>query len=163
MIEIVRTTRIAATPAEVWSMLADFGAIAEWATNVDHSCLLSDQAGGEETSRRIQTGRTTLVERIQEWRPASESEQSARLAYRIEGLPPVVKSVINTWSVEAAGQGSTVSLTSRIDAGPRPPQQLVAKAIGRKLGQASDEMLAGLAFRAAAQADEPSEAKGSTP
>ncbi|MCP5025671.1 MAG: SRPBCC family protein, partial [Actinomycetia bacterium] len=87
MIELARSIEIAAPPAEVWGVLSDFGAIGRWAANVDHSCLMSGQAEGPGAVRRIQTGRNTIVERVAEWEPGST------LSYRIEGLPPVVKSV----------------------------------------------------------------------
>ena len=141
MIEVVRSTDVAASPDDVWAVLSDFGAIGAWADNVDHSCLLSEQTGGVGTARRIQTGRTTLVERVVAWEPPST------LSYVLEGLPPVVQSAVNTWHVYGAEDGSRVSLTSRVDAGPRPPQKVVAKVVGRKLAQASDVMLAGLAAR----------------
>lgn len=141
MIEVVRTADVAAAPAQVWAVLSDFGAISGWADNVDHSCLLSDQTQGVGTARRIQTGRTTLVERVDVWEPPST------LSYGLEGLPPVVQSAHNTWHVYGIDGGSRVSLTTRVDAGARPPQRLVAKAVGSKMAQASDVMLAGLAHR----------------
>jgi hypothetical protein len=144
VIEVVRTADVPAAPADVWAVLSDFGAISAWAANVDHSCLMSDQTEGVGTARRIQTGRTTLVERVLAWQPPST------LSYAFEGLPPVVSSATNTWHVYAIEDGSRVSLTTRVDAGPRPPQKLIAKAVGRKMAQASDEMLAGLAARAPA-------------
>ena len=149
MTEVVRSRRIEAGVDEVWAALADFGTIARWAGNVDHSCLMSEQPGDVGAVRRIQTGRTVLVERVTEWSPPGASTERIGLAYRIEGLPPVVRSVVNRWTVEPDGSGadqsvSNVSLASDIDAGPRPPQQLAARAIGRRFGSAGDEMLAGL-------------------
>lgn len=145
MTEVVRRRRIEADPDEVWAALADFGAIARWVDDVDHSCLMTDQIDGIGTTRRIQVGRTTLVERVVEWEPPTV------LAYAIEGLPPVLRSVVNRWMIEpnegATAPGNptvTVSLTSTIDAGPRPPQHLVAWAVGRRLGSTSDDLLAGL-------------------
>lgn len=140
MTAVERRRSIAASPETVWAVLADFGAIAGWAGNVDHSCLLSDRPTGVGAVRRIQTGRTTVVETVTEWQPGEA------LAYTIEGLPPVVRSVVNRWTIEPAADtgGADVTLTSTIDTGPRPPQRLVAKAIGRRLAAASDEMLAGL-------------------
>lgn len=73
-----------------------------------------------------------------EWQPGET------LAYSIEGLPPVVRSVTNTWRLDGAGSATTVTLTSAIDAGPRPPQQLIARVVGKSLVKASREMLAGL-------------------
>ena len=138
MAEIQETTTIARSPNDVWATLADFGAIGRWAPNVDHSCLAAQQGDGVGAVRRVQVGRNALLERVAEWEPGH------KLAYSIEGLPPVVRSVINTWELEGSGAATTVTLTSRIDTGPRPPQQVVARVFGRVLGKASREMLAGL-------------------
>ncbi len=146
MTTVERTTSVPARPADVWAVLADFGSISAWAPNVDHSCLLSEQDSGVGTRRRIQTGRMTVVETVSTWEPA------VVLSYSLTGLPRVIRSVTNTWRLEAAAGGTQVTLTSEIDAGPRPPQQLVAKAVGRKLGDASDQMLAGIATHLDAKA-----------
>lgn len=132
-------------PAEaVWAVLADFAAISSWASNVDHSCVLREPEVGEMvgTTRRIQTGRTTLVERITLWDPA------AALAYDIEGLPPVLRRVTNRWDLAPGGaRSTTVRLTTTVDAGPRPPQRLIAAIAGRVVARQSDVMLDGLAER----------------
>ena len=136
---MVERTGVIAAPSEaVWSVLADFGAISSWAPNVDHSCLMSEQRDGVGTVRRIQTGRTTLVETVTTWEPG------ATLAYRITGLPPVVKAVTNTWRVGASGDATLVVLSTEVDTGPRPPQQVIAKAVGRRLATASEQMIGGL-------------------
>jgi len=143
-----RTATVDADLTAVWDVLADFGAISRWAANVDHSCLLAEMpASADEASdltgvtRRIQTGRTALVERITAWSPPSH------LAYRIEGLPPVLRSVTNEWQlapVRGAPGRTDVTLTSHVDAGPRPPQQLIARLAAKRLTGASEEMLQGL-------------------
>ena len=148
MIHVSRTTTVDADLTAVWDTLADFGAISRWAPNVDHSCLLVHMpASADETSdltgvtRRIQTGRTVLVERLTAWSPP------ARLAYRIEGLPPVLRSVTNEWElapVTGARGRTNVTVTSHVDAGPRPPQQLIARVAAKRLAGASEEMLQGL-------------------
>lgn len=135
---MIRSADVSAPPREVWAVLGDFGTISRWADNVDHSCLMTEQAEGVGAVRRIQTGRTAVVERVVTWEPPSI------LTYSLEGLPPIVKAATNTWVVEATPSGSHVSLISRVDAGPGPPQRVVATALGRKLAQASDVMLAGL-------------------
>ncbi len=146
MPDVVRTRTIAVGPEDVWPVLADFAAISAWADNVDHSCILepgdASEAATVGMARRIQTGRTTLVERIVTCDPPTT------LAYEIEGLPPRIRSVTNRWDLEPGAPGSTVvSLTSTVDIGPRPPQQLAARVLGRVLGRQSDVMLAGLADR----------------
>ena len=143
---VERTRSIAASPDDVWAVLSDFAVISKWAPNVDHSCLLSEQADGVGTVRRIQTDRATIVETIETWEPGST------LSYRITGLPPIINSVTNTWQLEADGHATRVTLTSEVDAGTRPPQQLIAKAVGKRLAGASEQMLDGLTrHREAAQ------------
>lgn len=139
MTEVERRRTVAASPGAVWTLLADYGGIVAWASNVDHSCLLTDQESGVGAVRRIQSGRTALVETVRSWVPDEE------LSYEITGLPKVVRSVVSTWRIVPDDAGSVVTLTSAIDAGPRPPQRLIAKIAGRKLAEAADEMLAGLA------------------
>ncbi len=137
--EIIERTRTLAVRAdEVWAVLSDFGAISSWASNVDHSCLLTDQPDGVGAVRRIQTGRTTLRETVETWQPPTT------LGYRISGLPPVVRSLTNTWHLAANGERTQIVLRTEIDAGPRPPQRLVAKVVSRRLAAASDQMLDGL-------------------
>ncbi|NBV74348.1 MAG: SRPBCC family protein, partial [Actinobacteria bacterium] len=43
MIHIERSSEIAATPSEIWEVLADFGALASWVPMIQHTCPLSDQ------------------------------------------------------------------------------------------------------------------------
>jgi hypothetical protein len=143
MTSVSRTAAIAAAPHVVWNVLADFGAIVTWAPNVDHSCLLTEQPTGVGSARRIQAGRTTLVETVTEWSPPAAGEPGV-LAYRLDGLPRVVRSVTNRWELTPSGTGTSIVLTSTVDAGARPPQRLVARLVGRRLAAASDEMIAGL-------------------
>lgn len=138
MATVERSATVDASPERVWALLSDFAAISHWAPNVDHSSMMTDQVDGVGAVRRIQTAGATVLETVESWKPGLE------LAYRITGLPPVIKELTNTWHIEPAATGTHVSLTTTIDAGPRPPQQLVARAVGRKLGEASDQMLAGL-------------------
>ncbi|HEY5662986.1 MAG TPA: SRPBCC family protein [Ilumatobacter sp.] len=133
-------TRVVASPSErVWDVLAAFERIAEWAPEVDHSSLLTEHGSGVGAVRRVQLGRMVLTETVRTWQAGSG------LSYTIAGLPPVVRSVVNTWQLEPASDGTLVVLTTEIDAGPRPPQLLIARAVGRRLGAAGDSMLAGLA------------------
>ena len=143
MTNVERSGTIGVTPSEVWAVLSDFAAISTWAPNVDHSCLLTEQETGIGTARRIQTGRTTLIETVVTW-SAPTTDSPGALSYSLAGLPKVVRSVTNTWSLMNDRAGTAVTLTSTIDTGPRPPQKVVAKVVGRKLAAASDEMIAGL-------------------
>ncbi|MFP5322868.1 MAG: SRPBCC family protein [Acidimicrobiia bacterium] len=140
MTAVVRRTATAAVaPEAVWAVLADFGGLARWAPDVDHACLLHDGELAPGQVRRVQVGRTTLLEVV------DVAEPGRRLGYRIEGLPPVLRSVRNEWVLEPAAVGTAISLTTTVDAGPRPPQRLVARLVARRLAKASDSMLDGLA------------------
>ncbi len=138
MASVERGGQIGAPVEVVWRVLADFASISSWAPGVDHSCLLTERSSGVGIERRIQTGRTTLREQVHVWEP------EAVLSYRIIGLPSVVDSVTNTWRLESIDDSTSVTLTSDVDCGRRPPQQLVAKLVGRRLAAASEQMIEGL-------------------
>jgi uncharacterized protein YndB with AHSA1/START domain len=139
MVLIRRSTAIPREPAQVWTALAEFDAISLWAPNVDHSCLMTEQAEGVGTVRRIQTGRMTVRETVIAYEPGRV------LGYEISGLPKAIDSVTNTWTLEPDGAATRVTLTTEIVPGPRPPHRAVARAVGKALGDASDQMLEGLA------------------
>ena len=138
MVEVVEALTIRQPASVVWAVLADFEAISRWAPNVDHSCSTTSTADGVGATRRIQSGRNTLLETLTEWGPERV------LAYSIAGLPPVVRSVTNTWRLDDLGAVTEVTLTSTIDTGPRPPQMVVGRVVGRVLAKASRQMLDGL-------------------
>lgn len=140
---ISRSRTIAAPPQAVWDVLADFGRLSSWAANVDHSCLLEHGADGAApgTSRRVQVGRDTLVERITEFAPPEA------LAYDIEGLPRRIRRVANRWTLEPAGGSTRVTLTSTVDIGSNPVAGIAEHAMCRFMAKQSDTMLAGLARR----------------
>ncbi len=145
MITTERTRTIPARQSRVWDVLADFDRLAVWADNADHTCWLDEPADDGRMigrARRVQAGRVVLVERITVWEPP------ARLAYDLGGLPPVVKSAVNEWRLVADpsdGNRTIVTLATHVDCGPRPPQQLIARLVGKRLAKASDVMLVGLA------------------
>jgi uncharacterized protein YndB with AHSA1/START domain len=142
MAETSRTRVIAAPPDVVWRVLADFGALSSWARNVDHSCLLEHGPDPIGTSRRVQVGENTFVERI------TEFTAPHALAYDIEGLPPKLGRVSNRWSLTPTGTGSTeVTLTSSVQIGKNPVARLAEKAACQVLAKQSDPMLAGLAAK----------------
>jgi len=108
MPEITKKINIASSVSEVWDVLASFESISDWAGNVSHSCLLSDQFVGVGTCRRIQTGNSSVTEHVTRW------EELRHLSYEIRGLPPVFKHVLNTWSLEPSKVGVQLSLTIEI-------------------------------------------------
>ena len=124
-------------------MLADFGSISAWASNVDHSCLLEhgDDPAAVGTSRRVQVGRDTLVERI------TDSVAPTTLRYSIEGLPRPLGRVANRWTITPFGDSTAVTLTSTVDIGGNPLARVAEKAACRFMAKQSDVMLAGLARR----------------
>ncbi len=140
---ISRSRVIAAAPRAVWDVLADFGALSSWAGNVDHSCLLEHAAVGTAvgTSRRVQVGRETLVERI------TEMTAPAALAYDIEGLPRRLRRVATRWTLTPAGGSTEVTLTNTVDIGANPLAGVAERAMCRYLAKQSDALLAGLAAR----------------
>jgi uncharacterized protein YndB with AHSA1/START domain len=142
--DIQRTRTIAARPQEIWDILADFGSLSSWADNADHSCILfhGPDGGPMGTARRVQIKRDALVERITEFDPPRA------LAYDIEGLPSRLRRVTNRWTLAArAGDSTAVTLTSTVEIGPRPPQELAERIVCRFVARQSDSMLAGLAKR----------------
>lgn len=144
MADIHRTRTIAARVCEIWDVLADFGSIASWAGNVDHSCILFSGPDGAPvgSARRVQVKRDALVERITEFDPPRA------LAYDLEGLPRRVRRVTNRWTLAPdATDATAVTLTSTIEIGSRPAQRLAERILCRFLARQSDVMLVGLANR----------------
>jgi uncharacterized protein YndB with AHSA1/START domain len=141
--DISRTRTITATPQAIWDVLADFGALSSWSANADHSCILNHGPDGHElgTTRRVQVGRNTLVERIEEFDPPTA------LAYGIEGLPARLRNVVNRWTLRPSGGATAVTLTSRVDIGAGPLAQAAEWVICRGMAKESDSMLTGLAER----------------
>lgn len=135
-------TATAASPVEAaWAVLAAFDRIADWAPRVDHSSHLRGPATGVGATRRVQVGRTVLVEEVVAWEPEH------RLAYRIEGLPPRLGRLTTTWSLDPTAGGTRVTVSTTVDAGPRPPQQVAARIAARVIGRANRGLLAGLVER----------------
>ena len=144
MATITRIRTLAAPAERVWEVLADFGAISRWAPNVDHSCVLEhpgDAGIAAGTTRRVQVGRDTLVERIVTVTPP------AVLAYDIEGLPKRLRRVVNQWTLEPAGGGTDVTLTTTVEIAANPIAHIAERALCRFMAKQSDTMLAGLAAR----------------
>lgn len=134
-----------APPPAVWKRLAAFDRIAEWSAEVDHSSFMTTREEGLGTVRRVQVGTLTVLEEVVEWEP----EQT--LAYELQGLPPVVSRVVNSWEIVADGAGSRVSLTVDVTPGPKPPMRLAAKLLARRMASTNEKLLAGLV--AAAERD----------
>lgn len=141
--DISRSRTIAAQPQAIWDVLADFGALSSWADGVDHSCILNHGPDGGPlgTTRRVQVGPNTLVERITEFDPP------ATLAYDIEGLPARLRKVANRWTLRPVGAHTAVALISTVEVGTGRPARMAEWVALRVLAKQSDALLAGLAQR----------------
>ena len=141
--DLSRSRTITAPPQLIWAVLADFGSLSAWVDDVDHSCLLALGPGGAATgtTRRVQVGRNVLVERITEFDPA------VALAYRVEGLPRRLRTVVNRWTLRAAGTSTEVTVTSRVEIGAGPVAGAAEWVVCRSMAKLSESMLAGLARR----------------
>ena len=140
-VDVQRTRLVRAGRDRVWATLADFGAIGAWAPNVDASSLVGDGPLGVGSARRVRVGLLRLREQVVRSVPPSE------LAYRIEGLPGVVRGVVNAWRLDPVCDGTRVTLTTTIEARAWPGGKLAAQLLGIQLGRASEAMLSGLAER----------------
>lgn len=143
MTSITRARTFSAPVDAVWEVLSDFGAISSWAPNVDHSCLLEHTGDPTAigTSRRVQVGRSALVERI------TESSPPHVLAYKIEGLPRRLGRLANRWVVAASGPATLVMLTSTVQIADNPVARAAEHVVCRVMVTQSDAMLDGLAQR----------------
>lgn len=140
VIPVASCTRTIHAPTEhVWSVLARFDRIVDWADDVVHSEAMTDPPFGVGAARRVQVRRLTLVETVLVW------DEGSALAYTIQGLPPVVDRIVNRWDLEPAGPDhTTVTTTIDITPGPRPPMRVAAAIVTRVMGRANAKMLAGL-------------------
>lgn len=129
---------IAAQQQAIWDVLADFGALSSWVDKIDHSSVLNARPEVLGTTRRVQVGRTVLVERI------TEFEAPSVLAYAIEGLPERMGRLTNRWTLQPSGAGTEVTVTSTVDP-VGAVSALTAGVTARVLAKQSDAMLAGLA------------------
>ena len=137
MAEVTRSLTIAAPREAVWAVLADFDRIVDWAHDVDHSCLLTDQASGVGAVRRVQQGANTVTETVVDW------DEPVRLAYRIDGLPPLFRRVTNRWDLADDGDGTRASLTVEV-VPVRLPSTVVARLAARMVGRVNARMLSDL-------------------
>ncbi len=121
----------------VWATLAHFEDVARWGRGVSQSNLLTEAPSGLGAVRRVQVGRAALRETIVAWEPLQE------LGYTIEGLPAIVRSAANTWTLAAAGTGASTRVTLSGEVETRAGR-LLDKVVARKIGSANVELLAGL-------------------
>lgn len=140
---ICRSRTVPAKIQSVWDVLADFGAISAWVPDVDHSCLLRR----DPVSRRVQVGRTVVVERITEFEPPH------LLGYDIEGLPRRLGRIHTNWRLVPSGHHTIATVTNTVDIGTNVVAQLAERGACHALAHRSDTILAGLAKRMEASID----------
>ena len=116
MATITRQVRIDASKEKTWEVLADFGAVANWAPTILQSHSTTEANGGVGAERTCEHEKMGwLVERITAW------DEGSSLSYDVvEGLPFPMKSLNNVWSVRADGVGAVVTVTMdfRMGLGP---------------------------------------------
>ena len=135
-----RSRTIHAPTDVVWSALARFDRIVDWAPDVDHSEATTKPATGEGAGRRVQVKRLVLIEVVTEW------VEESTMAYTIEGMPFPADRVVNRWELERAGpEHTTVTVTIDITPEPTPWSRLLAPIAALSLGRANAQMLGGLA------------------
>ena len=142
MTEVLHSRSLAAPIDVVWSVLADFPRLAEWAPMITHSSAMTQNREGVGAVRRVAIGRTIVLERITEWEPGKV------LAYELEGLPRIIASVSNRWVLVADAASTTVSLTTLVEPGPRPPMKAAAAVAARRIGATNKSLLDGLVIEA---------------
>ncbi|MCA9676008.1 MAG: sulfatase-like hydrolase/transferase [Kofleriaceae bacterium] len=131
-----RRAVVTLSPAQVWTRLADFGAIARWFDDASHSSLLTAKGSGEGARRRVQLPAVTLVETVVVWEPGRA------LAYDVVGLPPIVKAARNRWDLTPAGVGTRVELTMELELAAGALGRLAYKvALGRVFARSAERLL----------------------
>ncbi len=107
MPEITRQVKINTPKEKTWEILADFGAVSNWAPAVTESHITTEAKRGVGAIRIFDHTRMgNIEEEIVAW------EEGSSLSYDfIKGLPMPMKSLNNTWSISAEGDGSVVTLT----------------------------------------------------
>ncbi len=136
---VSRSRLIAAPPEEVFATLAAFDQISRWAKNITHASYTTASTEGPGTTRRVQSGRVTLLETVTEWEPP------VRLAYSLVGLPKIAGEVINRWELAPAAGDTRATLSSTLDPGRSLAGRLVAAVLARVLSRVADQLLDGLA------------------
>lgn len=154
MASVTRHRMIPATSPDIWEVLADFGDLARWVPDIDHSELTTRPVGAADDhgdvidrgldpasalTRRVQTGRIVLLEHVALWDPPHA------MTYEIQGLPRFVQRAQNSWRIDPVGPSCDVSITSTVSTGSRPPSAALAKVVCRVLAKVSDQLLDGLA------------------
>ena len=96
MPEIVRQIDVDAPVAAVWRVLADFGAVADWAPDVLDARCTTDARSGVGCARVVTASNGTTIEEV-----VTAWNEGRSLTFAVPGgLARVVGSLAETWSVE---------------------------------------------------------------
>ena len=141
MPEITRQVKINAPREKTWEILADWGAVSNWAPTITESHTTTEAKRGVGSIRSCDhTQMGNIEEEIVAW------EEGTSLSYDvIKGLPMPMKSLNNTWSISAEGDGSVVTLTMDFGMKFGPLGALMAAlAVRRMMNKEMGLTLAGL-------------------
>ncbi len=116
MTQLSRQIKIDAPTEKVWEILADFGAVSNWAPTISESQSTTEATRGVGAERGCEHEKMGHIEeRITEW------DEGTSISYEvIKGLPFPMKSLNNTWSVSDAGDGAVVTVTMDFRMGMGP-------------------------------------------
>jgi carbon monoxide dehydrogenase subunit G len=98
---------INATAADVWAVLSDIASIERWVPLIQRS-YCPEQSRGVGAMRVCELKQATLRETIIAW------DEGRSFTYRGEGAP-MLKTAINTWSVEPRGEQSLVTSAAEVE------------------------------------------------
>ena len=116
MPRITKEVRIDASKEKVWEILADWGAVSNWAPTILESHSTTEATGGVGAERACEHEKMGHIEeRVGAWHEGSSLSYDV-----IKGLPFPMKSLNNTWSVSADGDGAVVTLTMDFRMGMGP-------------------------------------------
>ena len=139
---------INASAEDVWAILADFPAIAMWVPMIQHSCSITQETSGVGATRRVQLAQQTLIETVTVWEPQQ------RLAYTIEGMPPIVGIATTTWTLQPSPKGTCVTISTEIPSSRNPAKRFAATKALERMSLAARFMTTGLRQEAATRGRE---------
>ena len=134
---------INAPTEDVWAILADFPAISMWVPMIQHSCLITQETSGVGAARRVQIAQQALIETVTVWEP------QRRLAYTIEGMPPIVGIATTTWTLQPSAKGTRVTISTEIPSSRNPAKRFAAAKALERMSLAARLMTTGLRQEAA--------------
>lgn len=102
--EIFGDIGISRSPEEVWRLLGDFEDVEAWASSITTSYRTTGPDIGVGSRRTV---RYRWVLRLEE--AVTEWTEDRRLAYAVFGAPIPFRNFHETWSVEPASDGATVT------------------------------------------------------